>query len=103
MRIKVGYLLGKSKKQKTEDILYTITKTEEAKTKEITSKEISVVDSPVVQIEDSSVIEIKVSDIDPVGRHPEDILSNLCKNTFCIDEVYCQCMEQFLHSLKYKD
>lgn len=52
---------------------------------------------------DSSVIEIKVSDIDPVGRHPEDILSNMCKNTFCIDEVYCQCMEQFLHSLKYKD
>lgn len=53
--------------------------------------------------DDSCIIEIKVSDIDPVGRHPEDILSNLCKNTFCFDGVYCQCMEQFLQSLKYQD
>lgn len=49
------------------------------------------------------VINIKVKEIDPVGRHPEDILSNLCNNDFCLDGVHCGCMEAFLQSLKTND
>lgn len=49
------------------------------------------------------IINIKVKDINPVGRHPEDILSNLCNNGFCLDGIQCGCMEAFLQSLSYKD
>ena len=49
------------------------------------------------------IINIKVKDINPVDRHPEDILSNLCNNGFCLDGVQCGCMEAFLQSLSYKD
>lgn len=46
---------------------------------------------------------IKVDNICTEGRHPEDILSNLCGNDFCFDGVQCGCMESFLQSLKYQD
>lgn len=49
------------------------------------------------------IIDIKVKDINPVGRHPEDILSNLCNNGFCLDGLQCGCMEAFLQSLSYKN
>ena len=48
-------------------------------------------------------IDIKTGDINPVGRHPEDILSNKCHNDFCIDHIQCGSMEWFLQSLKYQD
>lgn len=51
---------------------------------------------------DNEVI-IKVKDIHPEGRHPEDILSRLCNNDFCYDKVQCGCMEAFLQSLRYPD
>lgn len=54
-------------------------------------------------VDDRKFIEIKTSDIRPQGRHPEDILSNLCCNDFCFDDVQCGCMEGFLQSLKYRD
>lgn len=49
------------------------------------------------------IIEIKTEDVCAKGRHPEDILSNLCHNDFCFDGVQCSCMEAFLQSLKYTD
>lgn len=48
-------------------------------------------------------IVIKVKDIHPEGRHPEDILSRLCNNDFCYENVQCGCMEAFLLSLRYQD
>ncbi|GEM_PF-3170481 len=48
-------------------------------------------------------VKIKTADICTKGRHPEDILSNLCGNDFCFDGVQCGCMESFLQALKYKD
>ncbi len=50
-----------------------------------------------------SCIEIKTDNICAKGRHPEDILSNLCNNDFCFDGVQCGCMESFLQSLKCQD
>ena len=50
-----------------------------------------------------SIIRIKAADICTQGRHPEDILSNLCGNDFCFDGVQCGCMESFLQSLKIED
>lgn len=49
------------------------------------------------------VVKIKNDDISNKGRHPEDILSNLCGNDFCFDDVQCGCMESFLQSLKIQD
>lgn len=49
------------------------------------------------------VIYIKNANICTQGRHPEDILSNLCGNDFCFEGVQCGCMESFLQSLKVKD
>lgn len=49
------------------------------------------------------MIKIKSSDISTIGRHPEDILSNLCGNDFCIDDVQCGCMESVLQSLAFRD
>jgi len=51
----------------------------------------------------SNIIKIKNTNISTKGRHPEDILSNLCGNDFCFDEVQCGCMESFLQSLKVQD
>lgn len=48
-------------------------------------------------------IAIKVNDIRPEGRHPEDILSRLCNNGFCFQRVQCGCMEAFLLSLRHQD
>jgi len=47
-----------------------------------------------------SVVRIKAANICAKGSHPEDILSNLCGNDFCFDDVQCGCMESFLQSLK---
>lgn len=52
---------------------------------------------------DSQEIIIKNANICTQGRHPEDILSNLCGNDFCFDGVQCGCMESFLQSLKFQD
>lgn len=46
---------------------------------------------------------IKSADIHTKGRPPEDILSNLCGNDFCFDDVQCGCMESFLRALNYRD
>lgn len=48
-------------------------------------------------------IIIKEKDINPEGRHPEDILSRLCNNDFCYDGIQCGCMEAFLQSLRYQN
>lgn len=50
-----------------------------------------------------SVVIIKSENICTQGRHPEDILSNLCGNDFCFDDVQCGSMEALLQSLKVKD
>ncbi len=50
---------------------------------------------------DDNVIVIKAREINPEGRHPEDILSRLCNNDFCFDGVQCGCMESFLQSLRF--
>ena len=50
-----------------------------------------------------SVVIIKNANICTQGRHPEDILSNLCGNDFCFDEIQCGCMESFLQALMYQD
>ncbi len=49
------------------------------------------------------VVRIKAANICTKGRHPEDILSNLCGNDFCFEDVQCGCMESFLQSLKVQD
>ena len=54
-------------------------------------------------VNQDKVIVIKVTDIHPEGRHPEDILSRLCNNEFCYDGLQCGCMEAFLQSLRYPD
>lgn len=54
-------------------------------------------------MDDSKFVDIKTANICPQGRHPEDILSNLCHNDFCFDDVQCGSMEGFLQSLKYQD
>lgn len=51
----------------------------------------------------NDIIEIKATNICAIGRHPEDILSNLCGNDFCFDKIQCGCMESFLQSLKVQD
>lgn len=52
---------------------------------------------------DSSILIIKVTDICAREQHPEDILSNLCGNDFCFEDVQCGCIESFLQSLKFQD
>ena len=49
------------------------------------------------------VVVIKVKNINPEGRYPEDILSRLCNDDFCYDGIQCGCMEAFLQSLRYRD
>lgn len=53
--------------------------------------------------ESSTVVIIKSANICTQGRHPEDILSNLCGNDFCFDGIQCGSMEGFLQSLKIHD
>ena len=48
-------------------------------------------------------IIIKTTDICAKGSHPEDILSNLCNNSFFFDGIQCEGMEGLLQSLKYQD
>lgn len=48
-------------------------------------------------------IKIKNANVCTEGRHPEDILSNLCGNDFCYDGMQCGSMEGFLQSLKIRD
>lgn len=56
-----------------------------------------------IRKEYSSVVEIKVTDVCAREQHPEDILSNLCGNDFCFEDVQCGCMESFLQSLKFQE
>lgn len=42
-------------------------------------------------------------DIWSSGGYPSHVLSNLCSNRFFFEGVFCQSMEGFLQSLKYKD
>lgn len=60
-------------------------------------------DANALTMDGRKYVDIKTENITPIGRHPEDILSNLCGNDFCFDDVQCRCMEGFLQSLKYQD
>ncbi len=51
----------------------------------------------------NEIIQIKSANVCAKGRPAEDILSNLCGNDFCFDDVQCGCMESFLQSLKVED
>lgn len=56
-----------------------------------------------MELQEEKTVRIKTENVCAKGRHPEDILSNLCGNDFCYDGVQCGCMESFLQSLKYND
>lgn len=45
----------------------------------------------------------KAVDIWHESEYPANALSNLCKNNFMFDGVFCRSMESFLQSLKYQD
>ena len=45
----------------------------------------------------------KALDIWSKSPYPANVLSNLCCNEFCFEEVPCGSMEGFLQSLKYQD
>ena len=47
--------------------------------------------------------ETNTLDIVSDGLYPANVLSNMCDNSFCLDNVECGSMEGFLQSLKYLD